>query len=171
VLRGADLIGAGRDATFPMPDGPWPATGAVLAAVETATGVTASTVGKPEPQLFQTALDRFAGGGGAPPDRSAGGGGPSPIRSAGGGGPPPSGSAGGGRLRALVVGDRLDADVGGAAAAELDAAIVLTGATAEEDAREALAAAEAARRQPTADAPRAGGLVAVEPTLAALLLS
>ena len=27
-----------RDATFPMPDGPWPATGAVVAAVEYATG-------------------------------------------------------------------------------------------------------------------------------------
>ena len=59
VLRGADLIGAGRDATFPMPDGLWPATGAVLAAVETATGVRAETVGKPEPQLFLTALDRL----------------------------------------------------------------------------------------------------------------
>ncbi|MDQ3742669.1 MAG: hypothetical protein M3389_17215, partial [Actinomycetota bacterium] len=57
VLRGADLAGAGRDATFPMPDGLWPATGAVLAAVEAATGVRAWTVGKPEPQLFRTAVD------------------------------------------------------------------------------------------------------------------
>ena len=40
VLRGAELIGATRDATFPMPDGPWPGTGAVLAAVEAATGRT-----------------------------------------------------------------------------------------------------------------------------------
>jgi HAD superfamily hydrolase (TIGR01450 family) len=63
VLRGADLVGAGRDATFPMPDGPWPATGAVLAAVEAATGQQAWTVGKPEPQLFRTALDRLGGGG------------------------------------------------------------------------------------------------------------
>ena len=29
VLRGAELIAAGRDATFPMPDGPWPGTGAI----------------------------------------------------------------------------------------------------------------------------------------------
>jgi hypothetical protein len=36
VLRGAALVGAGRDATFPMPDGPWPGTGALLAAVERA---------------------------------------------------------------------------------------------------------------------------------------
>ena len=38
VLRGAELIGTNRDASFPMPDGPWPASGAVLAAVETAAG-------------------------------------------------------------------------------------------------------------------------------------
>ena len=126
VLRGADLVGAGRDATFPMPDGPWPATGAILAAVETATGRRAWTVGKPEPQLFRSALDRFGGG------------------------------------RALVVGDRLDSDVAGAAAAGLDAALVLTGATGEEEARQALAASRGARPS--------GALLAVAPTLAALLL-
>lgn len=126
VLRGADLVGAGRDPTFPMPDGPWPATGAVLAAVEKATGQRAWTVGKPEPQLFLTALDRLGTG-----------------------------------ERALVVGDRLDADVGAAAAAELDAAIVLTGATGAEEAHAALEQARA----------EGGALVAVAPTLAALLLS
>ncbi|MGH2968830.1 MAG: HAD-IIA family hydrolase, partial [Solirubrobacteraceae bacterium] len=48
VLRGAELIGATRDPTFPMPDGPWPGTGAVLAAIETATGRRAArVVGKP----------------------------------------------------------------------------------------------------------------------------
>jgi HAD superfamily hydrolase (TIGR01450 family) len=128
VLRGAELVGAGRDATFPMPDGPWPATGAVLAAVEAATGRKAWTVGKPAPQLFRTALDRFA------PEEP----------------------------RALVVGDRLDADVSGAAAAELDAAVVLTGATGDEEARAALVEAKAA------DPP--GALVAVAPDLASLLL-
>ena len=136
VLRGAELVGAGRDATFPMPDGPWPATGAVLAAVEAATGRTAWTVGKPEPQLFLTALDRLGEG------------------------------------RALVVGDRLDADVAGAAAAGLDAALVLTGATGEEDAREALAVARRARAAPAEEgAPPLAGLIAVAPTLAELLLS
>jgi len=136
VLRGADLAGAGRDATFPMPDGPWPATGAVLAAVEAATGARAWTVGKPEPQLFRTALDRL------------------------------------GTDRALVVGDRLDADVAGAAAAGLDAAVVLTGATGEGEARAALdaahAALDAAREEGTGARP--GRLVAVAPTLAGLLL-
>lgn len=62
VLRGAALVGAGRDATFPMPDGPWPATGAILAAVEAATGATAECVGKPERHLFATALDRLGPG-------------------------------------------------------------------------------------------------------------
>ncbi len=70
--------------------------------------------------------------------------------------------------RALVVGDRLDADVAGAAAAGLDAAVVLTGATSADAAREALAAARAKRDAPDA-AP--GGLVALAPTLAALMLS
>ena len=80
LLRGAALLAAGRDATFPMPDGPWPGTGPVVAALEAASGVQARNVGKPEPDLFRTALDRLGPG------------------------------------RALVVGDRLDADVGRAPA-------------------------------------------------------
>jgi HAD superfamily hydrolase (TIGR01450 family) len=56
VLRGAELIGATRDPTFPMPDGPWPGTGAVLAAVETAVGRPADVVvGKPEPGMYEAA--------------------------------------------------------------------------------------------------------------------
>lgn len=56
VVRGAMLVGATRDATFPMPDGPWPGTGAVLAAVETAAGRRADVVvGKPEPAMYDAA--------------------------------------------------------------------------------------------------------------------
>ena len=63
VLRGAELIGATRDRTFPMPDGPWPASGAVLAAVEEATGRRAErTVGKPEPDMYAAARDRLGDG-------------------------------------------------------------------------------------------------------------
>jgi glycerol-1-phosphatase len=62
TLRGAPVLCTSRDATFPMPDGPWPATGSVVAAVEAATGATAQSVGKPEPQLFLTALDRLGPG-------------------------------------------------------------------------------------------------------------
>ena len=63
VLRGAELIGVTRDRTFPMPDGPWPASGPVLAAVEEATGRRAErTVGKPEPDMYDTARDRLGAG-------------------------------------------------------------------------------------------------------------
>ena len=63
VLRGAALIGLTRDPTFPMPDGPWPGSGAVLAAVEAATGRTADeVVGKPEPGMYDTARDRLGEG-------------------------------------------------------------------------------------------------------------
>jgi len=98
VRRGADLLATGRDPTYPMPDGFWPGTGAILASVEAASGQTASIVGKPEPQLFFTALDRLGDG------------------------------------RSLVIGDRLDSDVAGAAKARLDAALVLTGDTSAEEA-------------------------------------
>jgi glycerol-1-phosphatase len=62
VLRGADLLATARDPTYPQPDGLWPGTGSVLAAVEYATGRTARIVGKPEPQLFHTAIDRLGEG-------------------------------------------------------------------------------------------------------------
>src|ERR671916_3002458 len=62
VNRGADLLATARDPTYPQPDGLWPGTGAILAAVEDATGRTAEIVGKPEPQLFRTALDRLGEG-------------------------------------------------------------------------------------------------------------
>jgi glycerol-1-phosphatase len=63
VLRGADLLATARDPTYPQPDGLWPGTGSLLAAVEYATGRTGQIVGKPEPQLFHTALDRLGDAG------------------------------------------------------------------------------------------------------------
>ena len=64
VLRGAELIGATRDPNFPMPDGPWPGSGAVLAAIETASRPHAPTtvVGKPEPPMYEAARDRLGAG-------------------------------------------------------------------------------------------------------------
>lgn len=62
LQRGADFLATGRDPTHPMPDGLWPGTGAILAAVETVAGREAPIVGKPEPQLFLTALDRLGDG-------------------------------------------------------------------------------------------------------------
>lgn len=101
VLAGAELLGAGRDRTFPMEDGMWPGTGAVVAALEYATAHRARIVGKPDAQIFLTALDRLGPG------------------------------------NALVIGDRLDSDLAGAAAAGLDAAIVLTGVTSRAEAEAA----------------------------------
>ena len=58
VMRGAYLVGTGRDATFPMPDGAWPGTGALLAALETATGRTATVItGKPEAPMYEAARE------------------------------------------------------------------------------------------------------------------
>ena len=62
VRRGADFLATGRDPTYPQPDGFWPGTGAILAAVEYATGRAAQVIGKPEPQLLLTALDRLGEG-------------------------------------------------------------------------------------------------------------
>jgi HAD superfamily hydrolase (TIGR01450 family) len=63
VVRGAELVGATRDASFPMPDGPWPGTGAVLAAVETAAGRRADRViGKPEAPMYEAVRDRLGEG-------------------------------------------------------------------------------------------------------------
>jgi HAD superfamily hydrolase (TIGR01450 family) len=61
LRRGARLYAAGRDATFPMPDGPWPGSGSVLAAVEVAGGKTAIAAGKPERFIFDIARSLLAG--------------------------------------------------------------------------------------------------------------
>src|SRR3954452_10024313 len=62
LRRGADLLATARDPTLPMPAAFWPGTGRILAAVETASERKATVVGKPEPQLFYTALDRLGEG-------------------------------------------------------------------------------------------------------------
>ncbi len=61
LQRGAALFATSRDPTLPMPGGAWPGTGAVLAAVETATGARAEIGGKPERHLFELARERIAG--------------------------------------------------------------------------------------------------------------
>ncbi len=96
--RRGDLIATSLDPTYPMPDGLWPGTGALVAAVEVASGCTAIVVGKPQPQLIHSALDRLGEG------------------------------------RAIVIGDRIDTDIAAAAAAHVDAALVLSGGATREDA-------------------------------------
>ncbi len=62
VRNGAYLVATARDPTLPMPGGPWPGTGAILAAVEVASDATAEIVGKPAGQLMETAVDRLGDG-------------------------------------------------------------------------------------------------------------
>jgi HAD superfamily hydrolase (TIGR01450 family) len=63
VLRGARLVGATRDRTFQMPDGPWPGTGALLAAIEAAAARPADAIaGKPGRAMYATARDRLGPG-------------------------------------------------------------------------------------------------------------
>jgi glycerol-1-phosphatase len=59
LQRGAALFATSRDPTLPMPGGAWPGTGAVLAAIETASGATAEIGGKPERHLFEMARERI----------------------------------------------------------------------------------------------------------------
>lgn len=58
VRRGARLVATNDDASYPAPGGElWPGAGAILAAVETASGASATVVGKPHRPLFDEALD------------------------------------------------------------------------------------------------------------------
>lgn len=55
--RGAALFATSRDPTMPFPGGEVPGTGAILAAVETASGKRATIAGKPERHLFEMARE------------------------------------------------------------------------------------------------------------------
>lgn len=61
VGAGAALFATGRDPFFPTADGREPGTGAILAAIETATGATATIIGKPEPHMFAIARSLLTG--------------------------------------------------------------------------------------------------------------
>lgn len=56
---GSFLATVGKDPTMPMPDGPWPGTGAIVAAVETASGRQAVVAGKPERPIFELGIKRL----------------------------------------------------------------------------------------------------------------
>lgn len=53
VRGGARLLATNDDATYPTVDGPIPGGGAILAAVETASGATATVAGKPHPPMVE----------------------------------------------------------------------------------------------------------------------
>lgn len=52
VVAGADLVAGNRDSSYPDQRRSWPGAGAMVAAIEAATGRAATCVGKPEPHLF-----------------------------------------------------------------------------------------------------------------------
>jgi glycerol 3-phosphatase-2 len=98
VAAGASFVASNADASFPAEDGvAWPGAGAIVAAIETTTGVRADVVGKPHAPLLRAALARA--GGGVP----------------------------------LVIGDRLDTDIAGAAGLGWDSLLVLTGISTRAD--------------------------------------
>ena len=59
VLRGAKLIGTNPDLTGPTENGITPATGALIAPIELATGSKAYFIGKPNPLMMRHALKRL----------------------------------------------------------------------------------------------------------------
>lgn len=59
IRSGAMFVGTNPDATYPAPEGIIPGNGALLAAIETATGVKPIIVGKPEPILYQQSIRRL----------------------------------------------------------------------------------------------------------------
>lgn len=59
IRRGAMFIGTNPDVTYPTEEGMVPGAGALLAALEVATGQKPVVIGKPEPTLFRLALERL----------------------------------------------------------------------------------------------------------------
>ena len=99
IRGGARFVGTNGDKTFPRPDGIVPGNGALLAFLETASGVKPTVIGKPEVGIFtQTAHSM-----GAPAEAT------------------------------VMVGDRLDTDIEGAARAGMRSIFLLSGVHTRDD--------------------------------------
>ncbi|WP_439564524.1 HAD-IIA family hydrolase [Microcella sp.] len=59
IGQGARFIATNPDATGPSADGPMPATGAISALITKATGKDPYVVGKPNPMMFRSAMNRI----------------------------------------------------------------------------------------------------------------
>lgn len=59
VRSGIPLFGTNPDMTYPTPEGLAPGAGSCIAAIEGASGVKATIAGKPNPYLFEVALERL----------------------------------------------------------------------------------------------------------------
>lgn len=96
LRRGVRYVATNGDVAFPSLEGLVPGNGAVVAALNAASGRTPEIAGKPYPALFEAVIDRLPDG---------------PL---------------------LMVGDRAETDIAGAAALGWDTVLVLTGVTARE---------------------------------------
>jgi 4-nitrophenyl phosphatase len=101
IRAGAQFIGTNADGTFPVPEGLIPGVGAILGALEIASGVKPTVLGKPNPEIYRLALQRLS----VSPEQ------------------------------ALVVGDRLETDILGAQKIGCKTALVLSGVTSIEAAK------------------------------------
>jgi 4-nitrophenyl phosphatase len=63
VRRGARLLATNDDASYPTPDGPIPGGGAILAAVQTATGAPVEIAGKPHGPMAELVRARLGASG------------------------------------------------------------------------------------------------------------
>ncbi len=59
IEKGARFIATNPDPTGPSAEGPLPATGAVAALITRATGAEPYVIGKPNPMMFRSAMDRI----------------------------------------------------------------------------------------------------------------
>jgi glycerol 3-phosphatase-2 len=109
--RGAALFATSHDPTMPFPGGEVPGTGAILAAVETASGKRATIAGKPERHLFEMARGALA--------RSFSGDGNEKEQA---------------NRRVAMVGDRISSDIEGGRRAGLETILVLSGTTTRDQA-------------------------------------
>ena len=111
--HGARLFATSHDPTMPYPGGELPGTGAVLAAVEVASGKRATIAGKPEPHLFEMAIDvvcSFCSQDRQKEQKNE---------------------------RVAMVGDRISSDIEGGRRAGLETVLVLSGTTSREEAEAA----------------------------------
>lgn len=59
IRNGAVYVATNSDATYPTPMGLWPGSGALVAAVNTASGATPAVVGKPDPFIIGVAMEKM----------------------------------------------------------------------------------------------------------------
>ncbi len=112
--RGAALFATSHDPTMPYPGGELPGTGAVLAAVEVASGRQAEIAGKPERHLFEMAIEAINCSFGRDSNEKEQA-----------------------KRRLAMVGDRVSSDIEGGGRAGLATILVLSGTTSREEAEEA----------------------------------